>query len=637
MAFAGQVMLASVAGVGNAYAQLDVAGPPDIYYEFDVMFPQASLDAWQAGVYSPYFVQFTADPGGFPAGIGFVQYVAGAWKWVVDDASPVSTVLGDTEYRVGFHYDELAGEVTFRLAGVDLATATDAGSTIGDVRLGLIDTLVAATAYFDNVTASAIAWGGTDLLDNDFETAIVPDFTSTTGGVSRVAAPAAEAPQAIEGVVIAFDDPLLEPDPTWTRIDNQVRVARWEIRRGRQGELEKTNTAEATVTIHDTEGWFDAYNPSSPWDGMLDGKQLALARWNPVTEEWSTRFRGYITGYTYSLSPTQQVMDVEIRAVGFMGYLARAEMLPGAGHAGGPADMVFYDEQDVDDRINLLHDDAGLPTALYVTFSGNVVLQETLYDPGYSFLAGVQDAADGEFPGVANVYEDRFGRVVFHGRHARFSPDAVAADAGTDAWDFQRWKAGDGDAITGDSDYAQVRPPLNADRPLDLVINSALVTPLGIEPEDVAGQIVTDAVSFGKFGTGSYSATDLRVLEHKTNGDTGLQQCLKIANYYVANYAVPYTRPRQITLRSLRATDARAASTWALICGIDVSDVVHLKVTNPGGAGFDEDFFVEGISEVSAPLGPFTPVGAEMDLAEIVLDVSPVAFYNEDTFTDDAT
>ena len=32
---------------------------------------------------------------------------------------------------------------------------------------------------------------------------------------------------------------MLEPDPAWTRIDTAVKVSRWEIRRGRQGELEK--------------------------------------------------------------------------------------------------------------------------------------------------------------------------------------------------------------------------------------------------------------------------------------------------------------------------------------------------------------------------------------------------------------
>ena len=37
-------------------------------------------------------------------------------------------------------------------------------------------------------------------------------------------------------------------------------------------------------------------------------------------------------------------------------------------------------------------------------------VNETLYDPDDVILQAVRDAADAEFPGVANFYEDRFGR-----------------------------------------------------------------------------------------------------------------------------------------------------------------------------------------------------------------------------------
>lgn len=440
----------------------------------------------------------------------------------------------------------------------------------------------------------------------------------------------------IVGVSIAFDDDLLEPNPSWTRIDNQIRVARWEIRRGRQDEREKTETGEATIFVKDTEGWLDPSNVSSPWFGKLDGKQVALARWNPVTQQWYTRFRGTIEEYGHDLSPTQNVDEVAIVCVGFMDYLNSAQMAPGvSGHPGGPAGVVFYDDQDANDRVNDIHADAGFPPELYVTFSLNVVMQETRYDGGYSYLAGIFDAADAEFPGVSNVFEDRFGRVCVHGRHARFDPDSVATDAGNDAWDFNRWKLGDGDAITGDSNYAQLRPPLHADRSLKNVINSALVTPYGIDAGAVAGQVVSDPTSIAAYGVRSYSAQDLRVLEHKTNGDTGAEQCEKVGDFYVTNYKDPRTRPRQATIKSLAPDDARAAKTWLLMSKVDISDVVHLKVTFPGGGGFDEDFYVEGVTESSRPGGPFTPIGDEYAIDEVTLDLSPTAYYNEDTFPDD--
>lgn len=440
-----------------------------------------------------------------------------------------------------------------------------------------------------------------------------------------------------EGVSIAFDDPLLDPDPTWTRIDNVVRVSRWEIRRGRDGELEKTGTGEATVFVNDTDGHFDPTNIASPWFGKLDGKQLAISRWNPISEEWAVRFRGYIEEIGHDLSPTQQKHEVAIKAVGFMDYLASAEMAPGQAGSLPPAGSegnIFYEDAEVDDRILALLADAGFPTNLAVVFSGNVVVQESIYDPGYSFLAALQDAADAEFPGIANVYEDRLGRIVFHGRHARFAPDTVAADAGPEAWDFHRWKAGDEAETLLDPDTAQIRPPLHFDRSLKLVINAALAYPLGVDDNDIEAQLSTDATSMGKFGVRSWSAPDLRILQHKTNGNTALEETKLMADYYVANYSEPRTRPRQITLKALHPDDPRAEATWNLICGVDISDVVQLVVTQPAGNFFDDFFYVEGITEAGYPLGPHTPTGQEFAGVELTLDVSPTAYYGIDVFED---
>jgi hypothetical protein len=456
---------------------------------------------------------------------------------------------------------------------------------------------------------------------------VVPFITSTT----TLYAPSVGG--APEGVQIAFDDPLLEADPVFTRIDPTVRVSRWEIRRGRQGELEKTGTGEATIFVNDIDGLLDPANAASPWFGKLDGRQVRLSRWNPVTSEWSVRFRGYVEEYGYDLHPSQVNTEVAIRCVGFMDYLAGAEMAPGqAGVAATASGDILYAEAEVDDRILALYADANFPTALAIVFSGNVVVSESTYPSGYSFLAAIQDAADAEFPGVANVYEDRFGRIVFHGRHARFDPDTVAADAGPDAWDFQRWSAGDGAGIAIDPDAAQVRPPVSYDRSLKLVINAALVTPLREEDNPLTqaeyeGQVSTDATSITAYGVRSWSAEDIRIREHKTNGNTDLEETKLMADYYVANYAEPRTRPRQVTFKPLLPTDPRAAATWALICGVDISDIVYLYITSPGGGGIDGEYYVEGVTE-TCRIGP-----PEFGFGEVTLDVSPAAYYETDVFT----
>jgi hypothetical protein len=537
--------------------------------------------------------------------------------------------------------------VTWSYDGANVVTAAFTGEIGTNYSLYVVgvpsgsanDTANAGTGSPMTLTAdlSPFPWTGDYFLarlvadpTTQLEVRLFEEGVSGTGTVSAFDA-GGDLEDPLAGVRIAFDDTLLEPNPTWTRIDTEVKVARWEIRRGRQGELEKTGTAEATVYVNDTEGLLDAANAGSPWFGKLDGKQIRLSRWNPVAEEWQVRFRGYIEGYAYNLPGSQVKTEVQIRCVGFMDYLATAEMAPGQAGTTPPAGSegnIFYEDAEIDDRILAILADANFPTALSVVFSGNVVVQETIYDPGYTFLAALQDAADAEFPGVSNVYEDRFGRIVFHGRHARFDPDTVALEAGTAAWDFQRWKAGDASAIALEADTAQVRPPLSYDRDLKLVINAALITPLGIDETAIAAQLSVDLTSIGKYGVRSWSAADLRILEHKTNGNDALEETKLMADYYKTNYSEPRTRPRQITFKPLLPTDVRAEATWALMCGVDISDVVSVLVAAPGGGGLDLECYVEGITETCYPGPP------EFGFGEVTLDVSPTAWYETDVFAD---
>ena len=64
---------------------------------------------------------------------------------------------------------------------------------------------------------------------------------------------------------IAFDDPTLTWEPTWTRLDNTDNlVTSYTIDRGRQYELDTTDTGRATVEITDTDGILDPTNPPAP-------------------------------------------------------------------------------------------------------------------------------------------------------------------------------------------------------------------------------------------------------------------------------------------------------------------------------------------------------------------------------------
>ena len=107
-------------------------------------------------------------------------------------------------------------------------------------------------------------------------------------------------------------------------------------------------------------------------------------------------------------------------------------------------------------RINQALADANWPSGLTSIFTGNVNLHETVYSPGESILTVIHDAADAEFPGVANFYVDRYGVVCFHGRLARFNPSSVASSA--THWDFHVWNLGGGRPRSGRRSSSDGRP-----------------------------------------------------------------------------------------------------------------------------------------------------------------------------------
>ena len=86
----------------------------------------------------------------------------------------------------------------------------------------------------------------------------------------------------------------------------ETRISRWEIRRGRQDELEKTGTGEATIFVNDVEGLYDPSNGSSPYFGNLDGAQVAITLRNPITDTYHTRFRGSVEENGYDLHESQR-------------------------------------------------------------------------------------------------------------------------------------------------------------------------------------------------------------------------------------------------------------------------------------------------------------------------------------------
>ena len=84
-------------------------------------------------------------------------------------------------------------------------------------------------------------------------------------------------------------------------------------------------------------------------------------------------------------------------------------------------------------------------------------------------------------------------------------------------------------------------------------------------------------------------------------------------------------KPRRPDDPHTRHQRPRPPATWALLCNVDISDIVHLTTTHGGGGGFDDDFYVEGIHYQARP-------GGVIPYVELTLDVSPRGYYDDNPF-----
>jgi hypothetical protein len=417
-------------------------------------------------------------------------------------------------------------------------------------------------------------------------------------------------------VLVALTDGPLVVSQTWTRFDNLTtcRCPGFDIDRGRQSEFDTTDTGTARVYFHDRN--------QTTNDTSLVGLQIMLQAYNPVTATWVPQFRGHIDDITFDVNPAGVKSDVQFSCVDLFDFLGGVELElsdfgdpPPVGSEG----TIFYEDGPVDDRIIQLLTEAGIASDMWVVFSGNVDVLETKYDPSDQVLVGLRDACDAEWVGIANCYADKYGRFVFHGRYARFDPEGTQATASVGAWDFTRWAAGDGAAVTASpTTVAQIRA-FSYNYPRSRIINSYIAWPRGIPEAALPAQRSSDATSIAAYGRRGRSAGDLIVKEHKTNGNTGAEECQLIANWYVANYKDPRMNVQTVTFKSLPPGDARAAYTWELMCGIEISDVLALTVADAEIT--DVDYFVEGLSIRCRYLNP------DYDYLEVTPNLTPAAYY----------
>jgi hypothetical protein len=436
-------------------------------------------------------------------------------------------------------------------------------------------------------------------------------------------------------VLIASSGGPLTAEPSWTRYDNlsACRCYGFDWNRGRQDEFDVSNTGNARVFFHDRNGTFAT---STSWVG----KQIMLQLWHPIDSTWEPVFRGHIDDVpSEPHSGAPELANRELVAVGIFDYLAGAKFVVG-GTSAAPTmgdvipttskltGAVFYEDGPADGRAEDILDDFGLDPSMYVVFSMNVDVNETLYGSDDDALSALRDVSDAEFPsGVANAYEDRWGRVAVHGRLARFDPDATAVGA---EWTFTRWAAATREDVT--TGRAQIRE-FAVSAPRTRVINSYLAWPrqdeLGFEFKQKLVQSLSrvDTTSRDAYGYRGIEESALIIKEHKTNGNTGADECIDFATYYLANDNVPRKNVDRCTFRSIAPSDARAADVWDLMCRADISDYIHLFVDEEGFS--DTEFVIEGMTGSCRVLNP------EYDDVTFTPNLSPAAYVGTTTMFED--
>ncbi len=446
-------------------------------------------------------------------------------------------------------------------------------------------------------------------------------------------------------VFVAWDDGPLEPSPAWTRLDApgdgfpDQFISGFDTRVGRQSFLQQTDTGTATVYCNDRGGLFDDRNMSSPYQGKLSGRQVLLQVLNPVTSTWESQFRGLLNDYSYDIDGSAADANgdpinasIQLECVDMFDYLSGFGLTPGlAGvrpHVGGD-DGVWYAETtgSVGDRIIEILADCHIDPDLYVVASGNVNVQAVKYDPDQSALVALRDAADGEFPFLANIFCDRYGRFCFRGRYSSFYPDDVAAEPSSD-WPFMRWPLGDGKAIEANPLRGQLRTPFGYVRQRSDLINVATCYPQNTPQEKMPNQVFGNDPSILAYGTHTAPPmTDLLTASNgNVSGNDRYQECFDFAKLLVTNKKDPILNVTQVTLKSIDPDDARAAATWGPLAGADISDIVNVAVGYPGGTGLvgdspQDDFYIEGKAMQVRPLAGEDAYGG-MDDVTLALNVS---------------
>ena len=167
--------------------------------------------------------------------------------------------------------------------------------------------------------------------------------------------------------------------------------------------------------------------------------------------------------------------------------------------------------------------------------------RDTVYAPRSTVLSVIQDAADAEFPDVANVYisgpreaksaTPHPGSLTFHGRFARFNPEGVQ-------YDIRPGSSATTHAAAADDDTVRICRPWSRRSTTRCSTRRRSRPNSNIADADIAGQYVTDTAAVDGKGVRTWSAENL-LTAAGDDDRTAVEETKLFADYVVDNYATP--------------------------------------------------------------------------------------------------
>lgn len=465
---------------------------------------------------------------------------------------------------------------------------------------------------------------------------------------------------ATDGIRIAFNSQAFNPSPTWVRVDGGVGLSSfasqsatsYTIDRGRQFQLDATQTGTGSLVMYDTTGMFDATNPDGPFFGEIGPmRQINFQMQNPVNGLFYSLFTGFTESWYYTFPDPQnnRIMEVTVAAVDGFDALSRAELPPD--NTGTTTFAPIVGIGAVAARIEAVlayfsatpYSGNGYQTDTNAIFSGNVNLLGAVYNAQTSLLTPIMDAAAAESGGIANnVFMDKLGNLNFRGRATRFRPENFQNfGPPTLAKPITFWKVGDADAASTISACAPIHD-IEWGMDETKLINAATVYPGGIyNAATINGQLVTSTSypppsgtnSILKYGPRSLSVPDLYTFGSPTGTAdtflnpadlTGLEETLLFAQSYVDNFATPVPYISKLTFQTVAPGGSAGNAWWNFVTGVEIGDVITVYLTDPGGGGFSraedgfatDQFFVEGIHyDVQLGGGNYPQITLNLDVS----------------------